>query len=172
MNTIFDQLKEEHTQLKDLLKKAVESDPSDRKGLLAKIEKLLVPHARAEEKTLYALLREKAESENEENALDLTNEAYEEHRVADELIADLKGCDIRDEKWSAKMKVIKENIEHHISEEEDELFEQAKRLFNEGQLAKLLMAYKTVKQSFAESLPTQGQIRERTASAEARNTLH
>lgn len=172
MKTLFDQLKQEHTEVKQLFKKAENCDPGERMELLDQIEKELVPHARAEEKTLYALMREIAEQEEEENLLDLTNEAYEEHRVVDELIKDLKACDAEDEKWPAKLKVIRENIEHHISEEENQLFDHARRLFNEGQLVRLLDAYRSSKQESMETLPTQAQIQERKPSQQSRQILH
>lgn len=161
---IFKQLKTEHDQLKKLLKQAEEAAEPQRAALLEEIEQMLVPHARGEEKTLYALLYERASEEEKEDALDLTNEAYEEHRVADQLLKDLKKTDVAHETWLAKLSVIKENLEHHIKEEEEELFEKAKKLISADERSEILEAYLSAKESFESTLPTQGQISERSPS--------
>jgi hypothetical protein len=62
-------------------------------------------------------------------------EAYEEHHVVDMVMAEIDGVAYDDEEWGAKFKVMKENLEHHIEEEEGEMFEQAKQVFDEDELA-------------------------------------
>lgn len=161
-DTIFSKLKEEHEILKDLLEQAAECPPGERKKMLTRIEEELIPHARGEEKTLYAVMRLRSEEENNEEILAQANEAYAEHKVADQLIAELKKIDVKDEKWLGLFSVIKENLEHHIEEEEEDLFAQARELLGEVELQEILMAYIKSKEMFEESLPTQGQINERT----------
>lgn len=172
-DNIFDQLKTEHDLVKSLFKKAEDASPGERQRLLERIEEELIPHARGEEKTIYSVLHERtaAHPRKEEELLNLTNEAYEEHRAVDELLADLKETDVQDEKWLAKLTVIKENIEHHIKEEENELFKQAKHILKEGEAEALLEAYIEAKKSYSENLPTQGQIRSRQASPAASKLL-
>lgn len=169
---IFEQLKIEHQEVKSLLKKAEEATESERTALLEEIEHKLIPHARGEEKTLYALLYEKVKDSEEEEAIDLTNEAYEEHRVVDQLMADLKKTDASHETWLAKLTVIKENLEHHIKEEEEELFKKAKKFLSSEEIDELHAAYLSAKERFEESLPTQGQISERTPSPETPQSLN
>ena len=53
-------------------------------------------------------------------------EGYEEHHVVDLLMGELERLR-RDETWGAKAKVMKENIEHHIEEEEGEMFKAARQ---------------------------------------------
>lgn len=165
---IFEQLKKEHKEVKSLLEKAKKCPPGERHSLLEEVEENLIPHARGEEKTLYSLLRERAQENQSDEALNLTNEAYEEHRLVDELMEDLKETSANDEKWLPKLKVIKENLEHHIQEEEEELFKSAKKFFSKEEQQELLEAYRTAKEKFEQGLPTQGQIRERTPSEQAR----
>lgn len=164
-NNIFSQLKSEHEELKSLLKKAEDCSEDQRSEILEEIEKELVPHARGEEKTLYALMKERAEAKDKDESLDLVNEAYEEHRVADNLMADLKAMDVSEDTWLAHLKVIKENLEHHIEEEEDDLFPKAKKLLSEEEQNELLDAYLSEKEKFSVNLPTQGHIRERSAAS-------
>ena len=161
-NDLFEQLKSEHKDVKELLKKAEDCPQGERKDVLSQIESELVPHARAEEKTLYAVLLENIkQSGNSEDAEDLTNEAYEEHRAIDELLGDLKSSSTDDEAWVGKVKVLKENIEHHVDEEENELFEKARKFIEPEKLAQIAQAYNEAKSEYSESLPMQSQISER-----------
>jgi len=158
---IFDQLKTEHEELKDLLEKGESCEAGERKDVLSEIEKNLVPHARGEEKTLYAKLLNASKASKQESENTLTNEAYEEHRVAEELLKELKNMNAREQKWAGLFKVFKENIEHHIEEEEEDLFAAAKELLNEEELEQIYNVYCDMKSQYAEKLPTQGQISER-----------
>jgi hemerythrin-like domain-containing protein len=64
-------------------------------------------------------------------------EAYEEHHVVDKLMGELENLPVDDETWGAKAKVMKENIEHHIEEEEGEMFRKARQVFDEAELEDL-----------------------------------
>ena len=86
-------------------------------------------HAGIEEQIFYPAYREASGTKKGE---DLTLEAYEEHRVADRLISELRALPNTDETWGAKLKVLKENLEHHIKEEETELFPKVKKAQAEG----------------------------------------
>ncbi|HEY8806984.1 MAG TPA: hypothetical protein VIN70_05310 [Candidatus Limnocylindria bacterium] len=52
-------------------------------------------------------------------AKDIVLEAMEEHHLVDDIVEQLKDTPFDDEHWGAKLKVTKENVEHHIEEEED-----------------------------------------------------
>lgn len=166
VKTIFTQLKSEHDDLKKILEKTEKSQPSQRTDYLEKICKELIPHARGEEKTLYAVFRLRAQNEGEDS-LDLANEGYEEHLVADSLIEILKDIDVESERWIPMFKVLKENLEHHIREEENEIFKQCKKLFSKEEQVLLLDAYFAAKESFSEDLPAQKEIAEREPSSQA-----
>ncbi len=64
-------------------------------------------------------------------------EAYEEHHVVDTVMAELEQTPVDDERWGAKFTVMKENIEHHIEEEEGEMFPQARQVFDTDELQAL-----------------------------------
>jgi len=55
----------------------------------------------------------------------LTLEAYEEHKVVKSLLAELGVAKTANDEWQAKAKVLRENVEHHVEEEENELFDKA-----------------------------------------------
>ena len=63
--------------------------------------------------------------------LDITLEAFEEHRLVKQLLRELEGLDKSEETWTAKFTVLKENIEHHVEEEEDEMFKKARKVLSE-----------------------------------------
>ena len=161
---IFDQLIDEHDEVKDLLNQATSCPENKRKGLVEAIEEALIPHARAEEKTLYAVLNQRAREEEDVEAMTITEEAYEEHRLVDKLLGDLKEKPVSDSNWLGLLLVIKENIEHHIEEEEDQLFEMADQLLSEEELIEIFENYQDRKEGFKDTLPTQAQIAERTPS--------
>lgn len=170
-DTLISQLKKEHQEVRELFAKAEKAKPGERRAILKKIENELIPHARGEEKTVYAMTLERSSKTNETEAQDLVKEAYEEHRVVDRLLSDLKSQSTSAENWSAKLKVLKETVEHHIREEEDELFGQITNFFDEEELKNLLASYLETKKRYQESLPTQSQIDERSPSAEVRKAM-
>ena len=68
---------------------------------------------------------------------DIALEAYEEHHVVDMVMAELEATPVSDETWAAKLTVAKENLEHHIEEEENEMFKQARQVMDDAQLEEL-----------------------------------
>jgi iron-sulfur cluster repair protein YtfE (RIC family) len=119
MNTFFEILKEDHKKVKSLFSE-VESGGS--KEVFAKIEQELKVHMDAEEKFLYPVL-EKHQQELKEKAL----ESFEEHHVAKQSLKEITKLSPSDEHWKAKVSVLKEMIDHHIEEEEKQLFPMAKK---------------------------------------------
>lgn len=162
--TIFSQLKAEHSQLKDLLKEATSSIEKERKSIVEDIEKELIPHARGEEKTLYSKMLKNAKDQDNSDSTELVNEAYEEHMAADKIMKELKECDPADERWLGILTVLKENIEHHIEEEEEDLFPKAKLVLDANEQQEILLAYLDEKKSFMKTRPSQSQIAPRSAS--------
>ena len=64
-------------------------------------------------------------------------EAYEEHHVVDLIMAELEATAVGDETWAAKLTVVKESLEHHIEEEEDVMFKQARQVMDTPELEEL-----------------------------------
>lgn len=167
-SNILEQLKNEHEEVKALFKVAEDCEEYERSDVLKLIKLELVPHARGEEKTVYSLLKERLDDQRApEKDITLANEAYEEHRVVDKLLKELEGIDVSDEKWAAHLKVLKENVEHHIKEEEEELFKLIKDHFSDDDLADLKAVYMTTKDRYSETLPSQSQIKERQPNSDA-----
>lgn len=128
MNAL-DLIHEHHEQMKTLLDKTLkQNEPAEREHLLDHLRSQLVIHERMEEEILYPALHKS------ERAKDIVLEGYEEHHVVDVLLDELMDIPPDIDLWQAKVKVLKENVEHHIEEEEDELFKNAKKVLDREQL--------------------------------------
>ena len=127
-------LERDHRLLEALLEQAVETDEhsgADRTAILARVARELTSHEMMEEKVLYPALKSHRE------AKEIVLEGYQEHHVADLVMKELQKMPPSDERWGAKLKVLKENIEHHIEEEEGEMFKTARSVLSEEQLEAL-----------------------------------
>jgi hemerythrin-like domain-containing protein len=141
---LFDRLHEDHEFFKSTLESLLETgqqDTEERTSLLEKLKSELLPHMHGEEKGFYALLRDHAESKMK--AL----ESMEEHHVASIVLQELDSMDKSDEVWGAKLQVFQELIEHHIREEETEVFEKARQALSENQAHQALDIFDQEKQA-------------------------
>ena len=127
-------LKEDHDKVKkmlDELETTTERGVKTREQLFTKVRQELEVHETIEERIFYPALK------NHPKTKEIALEAYEEHHVVDTVMAEIEGLAYDDEIWGAKFKVMKENLEHHIEEEEGEMFKQAKQVFDEDELTDL-----------------------------------
>jgi hypothetical protein len=135
-------LETDHRRFENLLKQGEATTQRAVKGrarLLATLKAALDVHELIEEKILYPALKSHPE------ARDIVLEGYQEHHVADLIVEELTRVATDDEKWGAKFKVLKENIEHHIEEEESEMFRTARGLFSREELQDLGVRMKALK---------------------------
>ena len=124
-------LEADHVKVKKLLtelESTTERGVKTRTELFATIKGELTLHEIIEEEIFYPELKAHPK------AKDIVLEGYEEHHVVDVLMSELEGMDVADETWGAKALVMKENIEHHIEEEEGEMFKQARSIFDKAEL--------------------------------------
>jgi hemerythrin superfamily protein len=125
-------LKEDHKKVKKMLDELEEtSESAKREELFAHIQHELRLHELVEEEIVYPTFREQSKLK------DIVLEGYEEHHVVDLIMDEIAGEPVTDETWAAKVKVMKENVEHHVEEEEDKMFPQARKLFAEKELERL-----------------------------------
>ena len=127
-------LKTDHEKMRSLLKDGESTRENDRKArrlVFLRLRDDLLIHERMEEDVLYPALK------SHPKARDIVLEGYEEHHVVDLLMGELDATPFDDETWGAKAKVMKENIEHHIEEEEGEMFSEARKAFEHDELEAL-----------------------------------
>jgi hemerythrin-like domain-containing protein len=130
-------LKSDHATLKRLLRELEGTGDravKQREQLVQQIEREVKMHSQIEEEVFYpAFLAVTKGRDGEE----LFYEAAEEHHVVDMVLPALKSANPKSKEFAAKAKVLKELIEHHIKEEETQMFQQARQLFEEEQLREL-----------------------------------
>ena len=127
-------LKADHDKVKKMLadgEETTERAEVTRTDLFEKLKAEMLIHERIEEEIFYPALK------SHPKAKDIVLEGYEEHHVVDEIMGELERLPVTDETWGAKFKVMKENIEHHIEEEEGEMFKQARSVFDRQELEDL-----------------------------------
>ena len=127
-------LKADHDKVKSLLAEleaTTERGVKTRTQLFARIKSELTVHEIIEEEIFYPELKAHPK------ARDIVLEGFQEHHVVDLLMSELESLDVTDETWGPKALVMKENIEHHIEEEEGEMFPQARAAFDRDELADL-----------------------------------
>jgi hemerythrin-like domain-containing protein len=128
--TIFDEIKGEHRDIKQL-RGAAEKDPGQFKAFADK----LATHVKAEEETFYKPLQE------EQKVRDLILEGYEEHHVVDVIVHDIEQETAGSETWQAKFTVMSESLDHHIDEEEKKLFPSAQKLIEKARALQMAEQY-------------------------------
>lgn len=119
-------LRGDHAAVKQLFRrfeKAGDRAFETKQRLFSEIDHELEIHAKVEEEVFYPAVEDEAA-----DAEDLVREAIEEHNVVRTLLGEIAAMSSEDEQYDAKVKVLMENVEHHIEEEEGEMFPKAERL--------------------------------------------
>src|SRR6185295_7620257 len=140
----FTLLTADHKKVAGILEKidsTTERGVKTREDLFTQLKTELDVHAHIEETILYPALEEV------EVTHDITLEAYEEHRLVKQLLAELEKMDKGEEQWTARFTVLKENVEHHVEEEEGEMFPKARKALSEEQAEELGTRLEAAKKS-------------------------
>jgi hemerythrin superfamily protein len=111
-----------------------EKDTATMMELAAKIIVELEVHTTIEEEIFYPEIKGA-----DEEIKDTVDEGIEEHHVAKTLIEEIKTLTPDDDAWAAKMKVLVESVEHHATEEEEEMFPEVRKSFDKDALEQLGM---------------------------------
>jgi hypothetical protein len=117
-------LKEQHDEAKQLFKKLEKAEGAKATELWTDLKSRLTMHEKLEETHLYPELKKDKATE------EIVLEAYEEHHVMDVLIEEISALKPSDEQFHAKVTVLQENTEHHIEEEEGELFPKVRKAWD------------------------------------------
>jgi len=125
---------DDHKRIKKMLAEGDETTEraeKTRTELFERLKDLLLSHEQMEEVVLYPALKAHPKSK------DMALEAFEEHHVVDEILEELGSTPVADETWGAKFTVAKENLEHHMGEEEDEMFPDCRKMFSKDELEQM-----------------------------------
>lgn len=133
MPSIFEAIERDHDNHRRILRKLDETqgDSAERRALFNTLKREVEAHAAAEEQTFYASLI--AEPEGQEKA----RHSISEHKEASDLIDELDAMDFSSPGWLSRFRSLKEALEHHMDEEEDEVFARARKLLASEEIDKL-----------------------------------
>ena len=138
--TVVDTLMQEHTAVPLILSELASKGVSGREQKYSSLKENLMPHVIGEEQV--PRLKEVTETR------DIAFEAIEEHSAVKTLLSQLDGVSTSDEEvWVAKLKVIQENLQHHIREEEGIIFVEMQRRMSNDELSSLNSQYEEAKRS-------------------------
>ena len=127
-------LKTDHEKVSGIFEKleeTTESAEKTREELFAQLKQELDIHSHIEETIFYPVLKKSEETR------EITMEGIQEHHVVKVLLRELDAMGVGSETWTAKLKVLKENVEHHVEEEEGDMFKSAREVLSREQLEEL-----------------------------------
>lgn len=120
-------LKNQHKEVAALFKQLQGTEDADeRRELMETISEKLRVHMMIEEQIFYPAVRDGVDTKKVRE--EMVPEAYEEHHVVKLVLEELPEVDPEDERFEAKMTVLEELIDHHVEEEEKEMFKAADKL--------------------------------------------
>lgn len=147
MNAI-ELLKNDHAVVADLFKKVEATEESEHPAIFVKIKAELDVHAHIEETIFYPKLK----AEGKKELVDIVLEGIEEHRQVKMFLRELDGLAEDSEKFEPKLKVLIEDVEHHVKEEEEEMFPMVEDQFDADVLDELGAAMEAEKKAFKPEL--------------------
>jgi hemerythrin superfamily protein len=144
MNAI-ELLKDDHDKVDRLFQKVKATEDDQHKELFEKIKMELDTHTHIEETIFYPRLKE------EEDLKDIVLEGIEEHRQAKMFLRELANLSDDSEKFEPKLKVLMEDITHHVQEEEGEMFLEVEKVISKSELEELGARMEEEKKNFQKS---------------------
>jgi len=145
---ILDTLKREHEEVKSLLADLQDAESvTERAELVRKIKAALVPHTKAEEKAVYDAIIATSEDEAQTDGL----EGYLEHEWASKTLERLEAADPSSAEHKAAAKVLQDLVEHHIEEEEANVWRDVRENFDEEDRVRMNVEFEAAKQQVGRS---------------------
>lgn len=135
--SIFEELSEEHERFRQMM--TTLTDHYDQM-MFQQLGDELERHQEAEEDVLYAKVRDHGAMH------ELVLEGIEEHRLASDMLRKLQGAPAGNETWIARMKVMRESVEHHLEHEEREFFPRAQEIIPQTEAVRMTRQFESSKQ--------------------------
>jgi hemerythrin-like domain-containing protein len=137
---VIDHLIEEHDQAKKVMQQLTDKPE---KRLFEQLRNALDQHLGGEETVVYRAMDELPGLHR------MVLEGVEEHRIVRRLLDEIEKLEPKDERWQAKFKVLRQNVEHHIAEEEGQVFPQARQFMDEDMAEELDVKYSEAEKRIA-----------------------
>lgn len=141
MNAI-ELLKQDHQEAMGMMDQILTADKGDRsaKQLFTELKAALTLHTQMEEQVFYPAL------EHHKETSDMIQEAYGEHQEVDELLAELSTLAPSNDEFMDKLTEMRDAIEHHVEEEENEMFPKAEQILGQTRLQEMGRQMQQMKQ--------------------------
>jgi len=141
MNAI-ELLKSDHQEAKSLMEQIEIADKGDRsaKDLFNQLKQALTLHTQIEEEIFYPALKSFDETK------DMVPEALEEHQEVDEMLAEMSALSPGNDEFMDKFTELRDAVEHHVEEEEDEMFPKAEKALGQPRLQEMGQQMQQMKQ--------------------------
>jgi hemerythrin superfamily protein len=139
---IYETLSKDHRRyeaLLDRMEQAHRSGNDDWKAALDELRDDLIPHAHAEEAVFYNALRET------DQAKGVVADSYAEHAKAEAEVRALEAMKAVDKSWETGLKKLREDLTHHIQQEEGRVYQAARQVFSEEEARQLGEAFDRLK---------------------------
>lgn len=138
---IYQRLEQDHDRQRDLAARLAETsgDSEDRRQLWEAFKAEAEAHANAEEQTFYATLIENPDTQEK------ARHSVSEHKTASDLIEKLSELDMSSGNWLQTFQTLKDELEHHIEEEENEVFPKARSVISDDEATRLADEFETRK---------------------------
>ena len=143
MNAI-DLLKADHDRVSSLFEQVKANEDDDNRDVFEQIKDELEAHTHIEETIFYPKLKD----EGDEELKDIVLEGVQEHSQVKTLLRELSDLVEDSEVFKPKLKVLMENVEHHVQEEEGEMFQLVEEQFDEEFLEELGATMEAERQDF------------------------
>lgn len=146
---IYQRLEKDHREIRSMMKEIAETTEGDaarRRELFARLRQEMISHDRAETEAFYQPLEKEGETRRK---------AYEgetEHDVLEFLLREVQEIDPADERWSARFQVLQEITEHHLEEEEQEMFGKARKVVSEDRAEQMTAQFNRQKEQIRQRL--------------------
>jgi hypothetical protein len=132
---IYSDLKRDHDLHRDLLSRIAQSADGEREGLFEKLRLEIASHAAAEEESLYATMLANPDLRDE------ARHSVAEHKEVADYLSELGKLETGSDEWTEKFAHMRHRYEHHIDEEEEEMFPAAEEVLPERVEEKLAETY-------------------------------
>jgi hemerythrin superfamily protein len=143
---IYDTLAKEHGMVSSLMNQVLEGDLETRTELFPRIYTELISHAKAEEKEFYSVLLEQEETRAK------AEESLEEHEEIEDLLDRLNEMDKTSDTWLDVFSTLQATVEHHVKEEENELFPLAQKVIDGDQSKEIEDRFEQEKERLRDSI--------------------
>lgn len=129
---IYTLLKQDHKKVNELFEKILfATDLDDKEDFFDEVVDEILVHTETEEKTFYTFLAKQT------GLKEIIEHARNEHKVVSKLIDQIRKMSAEDDDWIKMVKKLKETIEHHVKEEEGEIFRKAKEVMDKNKAIEL-----------------------------------